>query len=246
MPDSFQGFAPESFRFFRDLARNNNKPWFDAHRDLYETHAVGVFRSLLATLQPFLLELNSNFEVSGKTNANFSRINRDIRFSKDKAPYKSNYYLYLYDARRSRKTDGYLYVGLSADCLTVGFAMYSAWSRGNTSALETIFRPHFTKERALFDRVLERSVRAKRYETYWHRMEKGDWAQHPGLPRADEDWLTLQGWIVRKVFQPQDRRVGSPALAGQIDNIFRDLYPLYVFTSQASPRWQQEVKKRLL
>jgi uncharacterized protein (TIGR02453 family) len=245
VPDSFAGFAPESFRFFRDLAKNNNKPWFDAHRDVYETHVVGAFRSLLAVLEPFLLELNPAFEVSGKTNANFSRINRDIRFSKDKAPYKSNYYLYVYDARRSRKTDGYLYAGLSAECLTVGFAIYSAWGRGQASALETVFRPHFRSQRALFDRALGRSVGAKRYETYWHRMEKGDWAQHASLPRLDEDWLTLQGWIVRKVFPPQNRGIGSPALARRVEGIFRDLYPLYVFTSYAGPRWQQELKKGL-
>ncbi|HXJ92008.1 MAG TPA: DUF2461 family protein [Terriglobia bacterium] len=245
MADSFQGFAPESFRFFRDLAKNNHKPWFDAHRDLYETHVVGAFRSLLATLEPFLLELNPNFQISGKTNANFSRINRDIRFSKDKAPYKPNYYLLVYDARRSCKTDGYLYVGLSADCLTVGFATYSAWGRGDKSALETVFRPHFSKERALFNRVLDSSVRSKRYETYWHRMEKGNWTQHPGLPRADEDWLSLQAWIVRKVLPCRGRGVGSPALAGQIENIFRDLYPLYVFTSHSSPRWRQELKRQL-
>src|SRR5215472_17864221 len=203
MADSFQGFAQESFRFFRDLAKNNNKPWFDAHREVYETYVVGAFRSLLATLEPFLLELNPYFEISGKTNANFSRINRDIRFSKDKAPYKSNYYLYVYDARRSRKTDGYLYVGLTAACLTVGFATYSAWDRGKTSALETVFRPHLRSQRRLFAEVLARCVHTRRYETYWHRMEKADWAQHAGLPRLDEDWLTLQGWVVRKVLQPR-------------------------------------------
>lgn len=245
MAGSFAGFSSESFQFFRELAKNNNKPWFDGHRDVYETQVVGAFRGLLAALEPALLELNPEFELSGKTNANFSRINRDIRFSKDKAPYKSNYYLYVYDARRSRKTDANLYVGLSADCLTVGFTTYAAWGRGEKTALETLFRPRFRSQRALFDQMLERSLRPKRYETYWHRMEKGDWAQHPGLPRLDDDWLTLQGWIVRKVFTPQSRGVGTPALARQVEGIFRDLYPLYIFTSQAGPRWQQELKKQL-
>jgi uncharacterized protein (TIGR02453 family) len=241
----FAGFPPESFQFFRELAKNNNKPWFDAHRDVYETHVVGAFRSLLAALEPFLLKLNPEFEISGKTNANFSRINRDIRFSKDKTPYKSNYYLYIYDSRRSRQTDGYLYVGLSADCLTVGFAAYAAWSRGKTSALETLFRPRFRSQRALFDEVLKQRVRSKRYETYWHRMDKGDWTQHPGLPRHDDDWLTLQAWIVRKVFEPQSRGVATPAFSRQVESIFGDLYPLCLFTSQPGPRWQQEVKKQL-
>ena len=244
MTDSFAGFAPESFQFFQDLAKNNNKLWFDAHRDVYENRVVGAFRGLLAALEPSLLKLNPEFEVSGKTNANFSRINRDIRFSKDKTPYKSNYYLYVYDFRRSRQSDGYLYVGLSADCLTVGFATYAAWGRGKTSALETVFRPRFRSQRAHFDELLKERVRPKRYETYWHRMEKGDWAQHPGLPCLDEDWLTLQAWVVRKVFSPQARGIRTAAFGRQVEDIFRDLYPLYVFTSFASPRWRQELKRR--
>ena len=241
MADSFPGFAAESFGFFAELAKNNNKPWFDAHRGLYETHVTGAFRGLLAQLEPFLLRLNPNFETSGKTNRNFSRINRDIRFSKDKTPYKSNYYLFVYDTRRFRQTDGRLYVGLSADCLTAGFATYATWERGKKSALETVFRPRFRSHRAVFDRLLEKIVRKGRYQTYWHREEKGGWAEHPGLPRRDEDWLTLQAWIVRKVFPPGSRGTGSSAFAGKVQAIFSDLYPLYIFTSFAGPKWQREL-----
>jgi len=240
----FAGFGPESFRFFRDLERNNNKPWFDANRSRYDTHVTGAFRGLLAAVEPALLSLNPHLETSGKTNGNFSRINRDIRFSKDKRPYKSNYYLRVYDARRSHHTDGWLYVGLSADALTVGYAIYASWRKGEKSALETVFRPRFKSHRAVFDRLLQNIVRKGRYETYWHRQEKGDWARHAGLPRRDEDWLTLQAWVARKVFTPQARGVVSSALAGQVERIFRDLYPLYIFNSSPNPKWRGELGKR--
>src|SRR5207253_108904 len=121
MGQSFVGFTSDSFEFFRELAQNNNKAWFDQNRERYDRHVVGAFRGLLETLEPFLLKLNPHFETSGKTNGNFSRINRDIRFSKDKSPYKPNYYLYVFDGRHDRGHAGRLYVGLSADCLTVGF-----------------------------------------------------------------------------------------------------------------------------
>jgi uncharacterized protein (DUF2461 family) len=189
---------------------------------------------LLQTLEPTLLNLNPNFEISGKTNKNFSRINRDIRFSKDKSPYKSNYYLYVYDSRRQRATDGRLYVGLSADCVTVGFAIYATWGKGPKGALETVFRPRVQNEGARLRKLVETIVRKKRYETYWHRMEKSEWVLHPGLPKKEEDWLTLHAWIVRKVFKPGARGLDQPGFAKQVAKIFAELYPLYLFTSGSS------------
>ena len=139
MVTGFQGFAADSFRFFEELARHNHKAWFDENRTRYDEHVVGAFRGLLRALTPFVLKLNPHFETGGKTNGNFSRINRDIRFSKDKSPYKPNFYLYVYDGRHDRGHAGRLYVGLSADCLTVGFSIYGSW-RGPKGALETVFR----------------------------------------------------------------------------------------------------------
>ena len=239
----FAGFTTESFNFFRELAENNNKAWFDKNRDRYEEYVVGAFRSLLAALEPFLLKLNPHFETAGKTNRNFSRINRDIRFSKDKSPYKSNFYLYVFDRRRDRQNDGRLYVGLSADCVTAGFSIYGSWGAGSKSTLDSIFRKRLGPHQEVLRRLLEGTVKGKRYETYWHREEKGEWAQHPGLPRHDEDWQTLKAWIVRKVFEPNARTLATPAFARQVERIFGELYPLYVFTSVASPRWQTELKK---
>ena len=242
MSIKFQGFSAESFAFFEALARNNQKAWFDANRERYDQHVVGAFRGLLESLSPALLKLNPHFEVGGKTNGSFSRINRDIRFSRDKSPYKSNFYLYVYDGREDRGHSGRLYVGLSAECLTVGFSIYGSW-RGPKGALETIFRQRIAAERGTFESLLDRVVRTHRYETYWHREDEGDWAQYPGLPRRDEDWQTLQAWVVRKVFPANSRKLGTPAFAGVVHTIFTELYPLVIFTSDASPRWREALKK---
>ncbi len=243
MDKLFQGFRSESFEFFRELARNNNKAWFDQNRERYEQNVVGAFRGLLETLEPFLLKLNPHFETAGKTNRNFSRINRDIRFSKDKSPYKPNYYLYVFDGRYDRGSTGRLYVGLSADCVTVGFSIYATWERKPKGTLESIFRKRLITHRELFQRLVESTVRGRGYETYWHREEKGGWPQHPGLPRREEDWMTLQAWIVRKVFSPQARGLATAAFARRVKTIFAALYPLCVFTSVSSPHWQAELKK---
>ena len=171
MENTFLGFLPDSFAFFRDLADNNNKAWFEQNRARYDQHVVGAFRSLLGTLEPFLLKLNPQFETGGRTNRSLSRINRDIRFSKDKSPYKPNFYLYVFDRRQERGEGGRLYVGLSADCVTVGFSIYGTWGRGPKGALETVFRKRLLKHQGLFNELLKETVSKGRYETDWHREE---------------------------------------------------------------------------
>jgi uncharacterized protein (TIGR02453 family) len=238
MESTFSGFSGESFDFFRELAENNNKAWFDENRHRYEELVTGTFRGLLQALEPSLLKLNPYFEVSGKTNGNFSRINRDVRFSKDKRPYKGSYYLYFFDSRRTRDATGRLYVGLSADCVTVGFAIYASWKKGVTGALETIFRPRFQKERPRFMR-LAANAKQKRFENYWYRMEKKEWVLHPGMPKKDDDWLTLQGWVVRKVFEPGASGLGSPAFAVKVAKIFAELYPICSFACESAVKRQR-------
>ncbi len=243
MENQFVGFTSESFAFFYELAQRNNKAWFDQNRERYEQHVQKVFRSLLETLEPFLLKLNPHFETAGRTNRNFSRINRDIRFSKDKSPYKPNYYLYIFDGRHDRGDAGRLYVGLSADCVTVGFSIYASGGREPKGALETVFRKRLRTHGEVFRRLVEELVRGRRYQTYWHREEKHEWAQHAGLPRRQEDWQTLQAWIVRKVFLPNARGLAAPSFARRVERIFAELYSLYVFTSVASPKWQAELRR---
>src|SRR3989475_11483965 len=113
-------FTRETFRFFRELARHNRKEWMDANRERYQEHVVAPFRRLLQELSQSVLSLDMNFDTSGRTGANFSRINRDIRFAKDKTPYRAQMYL-MFPAVFSGGEAGQLYVGLSADSVTAGF-----------------------------------------------------------------------------------------------------------------------------
>src|SRR2546426_9248374 len=115
MERSFPGFTSESFAFFRELAQNNNKPWFDQNRNRYERHVQGAFRGLLASLEPFLLKLNRHFETGGESHGDFSRINREIRLSKDKSPYKPNHYLYGSYGPHDRRHPRRRYLGLAAE-----------------------------------------------------------------------------------------------------------------------------------
>jgi uncharacterized protein (TIGR02453 family) len=121
-------FTDETFRFFRELSRHNRKEWMDANRERYHSQVVAPMRRLLDALAPGMLKLHPGLDTSGRTGPNLSRINRDIRFAKDKTPYRTQMYLTFADAK-TWKLGGQLYVGISPDVVTSGFRMYGM-SRG--------------------------------------------------------------------------------------------------------------------
>src|SRR5437899_2694150 len=128
-------FSAETFRFFRELGRNNRKAWMDSNRERYRAHVVEPLRALLDALAPLAQQLNPDFDTSGRTGRNFSRINRDVRFAADKSPYRTQMYLTFSDQRSPDGDDGQLYVGVSPDAITSGFRISSsgifcrAWRR---------------------------------------------------------------------------------------------------------------------
>ena len=213
-------FNQDIFRFFRELARNNNKPWMDENRDRYQSAVVEPFRLLLDRLTPFALRLNPQFVVSGRVGQNFSRINRDIRFAKDKSPYRPQMYLFFAEPGEG----GQLYVGLSAEAVTCGFRAYR---QSRTSPLATLSGERARTYSGYIDK--QRRKFSRRFDSYWYASEKGEWTKHRGWPSAPENWKKLQGWIVRKkVARSAATQAGFER---QIAAIFRELYPVYSFTT---------------
>jgi len=86
--EPFLGFSKESLAFLKKLEdkKCNNKLWFDKNRDLYENYIKLPMRALIDSLAGELFKIDPSIVVSYKS---IFRINRDIRFSNDKTPYKN-------------------------------------------------------------------------------------------------------------------------------------------------------------
>lgn len=97
----FGGFRPAAFRFLRDLARNNEKAWFEANRDVYDREVREPMRLLVEALDARLGSIAP--EIVGDPRRSMFRIHRDIRFSRDKSPYKTNAGAWLYHRDAGRK-----------------------------------------------------------------------------------------------------------------------------------------------
>ncbi len=218
-------FTRDTFKFFRDLARHNKKTWMDANRDRYQQCVVRPFRRLLDEMAPVVLQLDPRFDTTARGGGNFSRINRDTRFAKDKTPYRAQMYLKIGAPFAGEGEAGQLYVGLSAETVTVGFRIYSG-SKHKESALARIAQPGVTSDPSWLLRQKKRLGR--RCQSYWYSAEKGEWTQCSGWPVA-QDWNKVRGWIVRRKLTPAAATRAS--FPRDVAKIFRELYPLLRFTS---------------
>lgn len=219
-------FTRETFRFFRELGHNNSKTWMDENRERYQSTVVRPLRHLCEELSLAMLQLDSRFDVSGRTGSNLSRINRDIRFAKDKTPYKTQMYLKFSVPAPGNGETGQLYVGLSTNTVTAGFRIYSGGKRKG-SVLATIGQARVEAQPGWVAKQKKRLSR--RYESYWYSTQKGEWTKHSGWPAARENWDKILAWIVRRKMSPAAATRAS--FPRDLAKVFRELYPLLRYTS---------------
>ena len=115
-------FSPEAMKFLRGLARNNDREWFEARRDVYE-------RALKAPMLALVEEINAAMEGFAPEHVRpphkiTMRIYRDIRFSKNKLPYKTH--LAAWWARRGMEqtSGGGFYLQVSPKSVMVSAGVY--------------------------------------------------------------------------------------------------------------------------
>ncbi len=110
-------FNPEFIKFFKALSKNNNKEWFDEHRKTYQKEIKEPFAAFVEEMITRIRKHEPEVTIEAK-DAIF-RINKDIRFSKDKTPYKTNVSANI--SRYGRKDKAYpgFYFELSHEAVRV-------------------------------------------------------------------------------------------------------------------------------
>ena len=89
-------FTPAAFKFMRDLEQNNDREWFNANKDRYLADLRDPALEFIKDFGPHLMKISPAFRADPRANGgSMFRIYRDIRFSKDKRPYKDHAGLYF-------------------------------------------------------------------------------------------------------------------------------------------------------
>ncbi|MEJ2619224.1 MAG: DUF2461 domain-containing protein [Candidatus Thiodiazotropha sp.] len=87
----FSGFPKQTLPFLQQLSNNNQREWFNEHKQEYEAHVREPALAFIEEMAPKLNSLSSHFHaIAKKSGGSLMRVYRDTRFSKDKTPYKTN------------------------------------------------------------------------------------------------------------------------------------------------------------
>jgi len=219
----FTGFRPAALQFLRDLAANNNRAWFMDNKPVYEREVVGPLRLLLADVISALASAGS--PLTGDPAKAIFRIHRDVRFSKDKLPYKTNSGAVLRKAGGA-KFDGILYIHLDP----TGCFLASGFYLPEKEALEAIREAIYIdpdRAQALRADLAGRKLGLDMSEAL-SRMPRGFEA---AIDSPVADLLRLKSFTVRRALTAAD--LARPALVGKIISFAEDSAPLLNFGWQA-------------
>src|SRR5690348_10017003 len=91
MAESFKGFPKDFFLFFRELKAHNERPWFEANKERFRKSVQAPMSAFIGAMAPRLGKISKRFTADPRPNGgSMFRIYRDVRFSKDKRPYKEH------------------------------------------------------------------------------------------------------------------------------------------------------------
>jgi len=207
------------FTFLRELKQNNHKEWFHEHKPVYQTLRK-QFEQLIAQTILAIAQFDDSVKTIEPKQCIF-RINRDIRFSKDKSPYKNNFGAFIAPGGRNSGLAGY-YIHLEPDnCLLAGGIYMPPPDRlkavrteifENTEEFKKIihhknFKKHFGK--IISDKMLKTAPK--------------------GFPKDfnDIDLLKYKHYtVIKKV--PEDM-VTSDKFTAEVSQTFKALYPFNRF-----------------
>ena len=119
----FAGFPKEGIEFLKRLKKNNNRPWFQKHKSEYEESVRFPMQCLIATLARTMSDVAPEVDFNPKRS--IFRIYRDVRFSHNKAPYKTNIAAsFEMRGKKSPPEGPGLYLGIAPGEVYVGGGVY--------------------------------------------------------------------------------------------------------------------------
>ncbi|MFK7905172.1 MAG: DUF2461 domain-containing protein [Chitinophagales bacterium] len=214
--------SSSTLQFLRDLKSNNNREWFHDHKKTYNTAKedfANFLQSLINEIQKFDSELG---DLSPKQCV--FRINRDIRFSKDKSPYKTNFGASIAPGGKKAMTAGY-YLHIEPDNHFAGGGMWHPSS------------PHLKKIRQEIDYHTEdfsKIVTEPKFVRFFGGLQgaqlktapKGYPKDHPAIK-----YLRFKDFVaVRKI---DNQQVTAPDLVKVIAETMLTMKPLNDYLKQA-------------
>jgi uncharacterized protein (TIGR02453 family) len=231
----FPGFPSEALQFFRGLARNNNREWFLPRKPLFEEKVKEPMRQLVDALNMALHDFAPEYETD--PDKAIFRIYRDIRFSKDKKPYKEHIAASFRRRGPAQHQGGY-YLAISHKEVAVGGGVYAPDPTQLLAIRQRIAERHEEFRRILAAQPVRKLLGGMEGQQL-SRVPRGFAADHPAA-----DLLRFKYYILYKELPPS--LVTSPRLYEAIVERFRVIVPFLQFLTASFAAQQKKPDVRAM
>jgi len=222
MKSTFQGFSEKMPWFFRELRENNDRDWFDAHKDIFLNEVKAPMEELTACVMAAVSLFAP--EHAGEPKKAIFRIYRDTRFSNDKTPYKTHAGALLRRPDLPKNESAGFYFAVSDKCVEVAGGCYMP----GPEQLRLI-RAHIAAHAAEFEKlVTKRAVVAATSVLEGEKLArppKGYSVDTPGV-----EYLKMKQWYHYAELNP--KLALGPGVVDEIISRFKKTLPLIEFLNE--------------
>ncbi len=215
---------PSTLKFLKGLKKNNNKPWFDSHRSDYESAKADFVNFIQAVIDKH--GKKDKTIASLKAKDSIFRINRDVRFSKDKSPYKTNFGASINQGGKKSMLAGYYFHCEPGEAFVGG----GIWQP---------MPPELKKVRQEVDYNFEefkKIIGSKKFKSVYKELYKGNDVSLVRLPKGYEEnnpaaeFLKLKSYLAMTTLSEKD--LTSKDLLKKTLLAFEALQPLIEFLNR--------------
>jgi len=121
---TLNNFPRDTVKFLSKLKRNNNKEWFESHREEFVSSVFEPAQEFVIVLGELLRTIVPGIIAIPKTDKSIFRLHRDVRFSKNKLPYKTNLGLYFWEGDRKKMECSGFYFHVEPEYFFLGAGQY--------------------------------------------------------------------------------------------------------------------------
>ena len=225
----FQGYSDETFEFFMAIRFNNNTDFFHSNRDWYLRSVREPSLALAEALAPTVEWMDDALER--RPNRVVSRINRDIRFSHDKSPYRDYIWLSFREPTEDRGSTIGLYFDISVEGSSYGMGFYNA----NKPFMNALRRRLLIEPETVQEMLAPMGSEFTLHANSYRRM-----AVPEQVPEALRPLYPLKGFYFEKTLTDFSL-LKSPALADEIIDGYRRMTPMFRYLRSLVPIADEDV-----
>jgi uncharacterized protein (TIGR02453 family) len=221
MNNSLKEFPNNTISYLKKLSKNNNREWFEENREMFNSSFLGPAVQFVAEMGEKISVLRPHIIAIPKTDKSIFRIHRDVRFSKDKQPYKTNMGLYFWEGAGKKMECSGLYFHLDTKSFGAGTGMYM-FSREQLAQYRTlVYDPENAKQ---LMGILKKILKNKNFSLGGKKFKRVPKGFDPEYPFADlllHDGLYL--WYESKNFNS----LSKGKSVRTVFDIFKKMLPLH-------------------